>query len=133
MSNNLATVQQMYAAFGQGDVPTVLSLMPNDVVLINAADPSKTPISGEFKGKEGAVQYFTILGTTVQTTNFVASNFREADNEVVNDILHEGVVVATGKPFSSQLTFTWTFNDKGEPIHWVGSGDFESLYAASVN
>ena len=60
--SNLSKVQAMYAAFGQGDIPTVLNYFSNDIVLVNESDPKRSPIGGEFKGKEGAIQYCGVGG-----------------------------------------------------------------------
>ena len=131
--SNLSKVQAMYAAFGQGDIPTVLNYFSNDIVLVNESDPKRSPIGGEFKGKEGAIQYFTAIGNNIQTTDFVPSNFREEGNIIVNDIIHAGIATSTGKPFSAHLTFTWNFNNQGEAEHWIGAGDYETLYEAFAN
>lgn len=130
MSSNLETVQQIYACFAQGDVPGILAKLSNDVSFFNAADPSVAPFGGTFKGKDGVVQFFTALGTTTQTTHFVPSNFKEEGNKVINDVLHDGFVLATNKPFSVSASFVWTFNDKGEVTDWTSSGDFSSINAA---
>ncbi len=87
-------------------------------------------LGGTFKGKAGAVQFFTALGSTVETTHFEPSDFREAGNTVVNHVRHDGTVRSTGKPFSISANFTWTFNDQGQASHWDGSGDYSSLIAA---
>ena len=128
--SNLSKVQAMYTAFGQGDIPTVINYFSNNIVLVNESDPKRSPIGGEFKGKDGANQYFAAIGKNIQTTNFVPSNFHEEGNKITNDVIHAGIATTTGKPFSSNLTFTWTFNSQGEPVHWVGAGDYETLYTA---
>lgn len=130
MHNNLATVQQIYTCFGQGDVPGILAKLADNVSWFNAADPEVAPFGGAFQGKDGVVQFFTALGTTTQTTNFVPSNFREEGDKVSNDVVHEGVVNATNKPFSVHASFAWTFNDQGEVTDWTSSGDFSSINAA---
>lgn len=133
MHNNLATVQHIYQCFGQGDVPGILDKLSDDVVFFNAADPAVAPFGGEFRGKDGVIRFFTALGTTTQTTVFAPSNFREEGNRVINDVVHEGVVPATGKPFRVTASFVWTFNDRGEATDWKSSGDFSGVNAAMMN
>ena len=111
MTNNLATVQQIYACFAQGDVPGILAKLANDVTFFNGADPKVAPSGGVFKGKEGVVQFFTALGSTTQTLHFEPSNFKEEGNRVINDVQHDGMVSSTGKSFSVHASFAWTFND----------------------
>lgn len=130
MANHLSTVQQIYACFGRGDVPGILAHLADNVTFFNGSDPAVTPFGGEFKGKEGVVRFFTGLGATTQTTHFEPSNFRVEGNQVVNDVRHDGLVSGTGKSFSVNALFTWTFNDAGQVTDWKGTGDFSSLNAA---
>lgn len=125
--SNLSKVQSIYAAFGQGDVPTILSYLSNDVVFNHPVPANLAPFGGDFIGKNDIPRFFMALGSTVQTTNFVPSNFREEGNKVINDVTHEGIVIPTGKSFSITIPFTWTFNKQGEVEHWTGSNDVESL------
>jgi ketosteroid isomerase-like protein len=133
MHNNLATVQQIYSCFAQGDIPGILAKLADNVVFFNGADPAIASFGGEFKGKDGVIRFFTGLGSSTQTTNFAPSNFSAEGNKVVNDVLHEGIVPATGKPFKVSATFTWFFNDQGEAVDWKGTGDFSSMNEALQN
>lgn len=133
MSNNLATVQQIYACFAQGDIPGILAKLSDDVTFFNGSDPNVAPFGGEFKGKDGVIRFFTALGGNVQTTHFEPSNFRETGHQVINEVRHDGIVPATGKPFSVTVGFSWTFNDSGQVTDWKGTGDFSSIDAALVN
>lgn len=128
--SNLPTVQQMYASFAQGDIPGVLATFSDNIILSNGQDPAVIPFGGTFNGKSGAIQFFTALGSTVETTHFEPSNFHETGNTVTNHIRHDGIVRATGKSFSIRTDFAWTFNDQGKASTWDGSGDYSSLVAA---
>lgn len=130
MHNNMATVQQIYACFGQGDVPGILAKLADQVRFFNGADPAVAPFGGVFNGKDGVTNFFTALGSTTQTTLFEPSNFREEGNKVINDVRHDGFVRSTNKPFSVRASFSWTFNDRGEVLDWAGTGDFSSINAA---
>ena len=130
MSNNLSTVQQIYAYFGQGDVPGILAKLADNVTFFNGADPSVAPFGGEFKGKEGVAQFFTALGGSLETTHFEPTNFQANGNQVTNDVRHDGIASATGKTFSVRIPFVWTFNERGEATDWKGVGDFASINAA---
>ncbi len=123
----------MFACFAQGDMPGILSKLAENVTFFNAADPSIVPFAGEYKGKEGAQQYFMALGSNVQTTHIQPSNFREEGNKVTHDVQQDGIVNATGKPFTSNMVFTWEFNDAGLATSWKARGDFASLEAAFSN
>ena len=127
MSNNISTVQQIYACFTQGDVPGILALLSDDVSFFNGSDPRVAAFGGTFKGKAEVVRFFTALGTTTQTTVFEPSNFREENDKVINEVRHDGKVLVTNNPFSVNALFTWTFNEAGQVTDWKSTGDFSSV------
>ena len=133
MANNLATVQQIYSCFAQGDVPGILAQLADEVTFFNDADPQVAPSGGTFKGKDGVLQFFMALGSTTQTINFQPSNFKVEGNQVINEVQHDGMINSTGKSFSVKASFIWTFNEVGQVIDWKGTGDFGSFNAAFLN
>ncbi|MFN0213226.1 MAG: nuclear transport factor 2 family protein [Saprospiraceae bacterium] len=133
MSNNLSTIEQMFACFAQGDMPGILAKLDENVSFFNGANPGIVPFAGQYNGKNGAMQYFMALGSNVQTTHIQPSNFREEGNKVIHEVQQDGIVNATGKPFTSKMVFNWEFNDAGLATSWKATGDFSSLEAAFSN
>ncbi len=130
MASNLSTIEQMFACFGQGDIPGILARLADNVTFFNAANLAIVPFAGEYKGKAGALEYFGKLGGNVQTTYIQPSNFSENGNKVIHEVQQDGIVTSTGKPFTSKMLFTWEFNDAGLVTSWKATGDFSSLEAA---
>ena len=128
--DHTATVQRIYACFAQGDVPGILACLSDDVTFFNGSDPLVSPFGGEFKGKNEVIRFFTNLGATTQTTHFAPSNFRTENGSILNEVQHDGIVLATGKPFSVHALFSWKFNDAGLAVDWKGTGDFSSINQA---
>ncbi|HMF04663.1 MAG TPA: nuclear transport factor 2 family protein [Acidimicrobiia bacterium] len=58
MSTNEDVVRRGYAAFGQGDMDTLRSLMTADVI---QSVPGNTPVSGEHKGVDAVLGYYAKL------------------------------------------------------------------------
>lgn len=133
MSSHLTTIQTIYNCFAQGDVPGILALLSDDVTFFNGSDPRLTSFGGEFKGREGVIRFFTALGASSQTTLFEPYDFREESDRVINRVRHDGIINTTGRPFSVDVLFTWTLNDKGQVIDWKGTGDFTSVNDAALN
>ena len=94
---------------------------------------SNTPVGGTYHGKAGALEYFQRLGGTSETTAIAPSNFREDGGKLIHDVHQEGIVRKTGKTFSIDMLFTWSFNDAGKVTNWIASGDFTNLEAAYAN
>jgi uncharacterized protein len=60
---NTQTIQNIYAAFSRGDVPTILSHLADDVVWDNSGVASKEcPWNGNFRGKAKVPGFFTAVG-----------------------------------------------------------------------
>lgn len=130
--SNLQTVHDIYAAFGRGDIPFIMDAIADNAVWEHSGDPALLPFAGTFSGKAEILQFFQLLGGNANHTTFVPSNFREEGSKVINDIYLEGVTRTTGKPYTANSIFTWTFDDNGKISHWKNEGDTSSLEAAFV-
>ncbi|CAN5253706.1 hypothetical protein BH09ACT8_BH09ACT8_47800 [soil metagenome] len=73
---NIATTKIVYAAIPRGDLETALSQMDPDVRITYYGTPT-IPYAGDFAGMPAAIDFFTIVGTTVtildlQVWSFIA-------------------------------------------------------------
>ena len=76
------TVQQLYAAFGRGDIPTVLNTLTDDVEW-EVAGPSQIAYAGVRRGREQVRQFFQVLGQSVDIQQFEPREFIAQGNHVV--------------------------------------------------
>lgn len=103
-------VQQIYAAFGRGDLPTLLSLLADDVQWTLNGKGS-IPYGGRHAGKKAVERWFGLLGQTVTFTQF------EIDRTVANGSTvfcfgrEAGTVKATGKSYGTPLLHVWEFTN----------------------
>jgi len=81
--NNLATVQSLYAAFGLGDIPTLLAALTDDVEWILPGPPELIPFAGRHRGQEGVVQFFAALNETLEFEKLEAEDFFAKGDKVV--------------------------------------------------
>ena len=56
------TVQNVYAAFGRGDVPTIVGLVADDVIWDNSGVQNTCPWNGNFSGKANLPGFFKAVG-----------------------------------------------------------------------
>lgn len=129
-TSNVQTAVDNYSRFGQGDIPGILSTFAENAVWIHAGNASLVPFAGTFNGVDGIARFFEAVAKSVRITVFQPSNFREEGNRVVNDIHIEGTVLSTGKNYSNDAMFTWTFDQNGKAMRWEASGDMSKLEAA---
>lgn len=118
MTNNLATVGEIYAAFGAGDIPTILSHMADDVQWEQWADNSAqrvgVPWLAARHGKAGVLEFFQVLGSLMQVTDFQVLSLMAGSNQVAAEFVIEFDLPSLGTHFRDEEIHLWTFNDEGK-------------------
>lgn len=63
--SNVQTVQEIYAAFGRGDIPAILDRLADDVAFDpwagNAGQSAGVPWLLERRGRDGAIEFFEVV------------------------------------------------------------------------
>jgi ketosteroid isomerase-like protein len=80
------TIDQIYAAFGEGDIEGVLGMVTNNVQWTSPGLPDVIPYAGSRLGDELVAGYFESCCEAVQTTTFRPQRFFAQDDLVV--VLH---------------------------------------------
>lgn len=118
MNNNLSTVQQIYACFGQGDIPGIIEHLAHDVLwekwADNLAQKAGVPWLKEQHGKEGAMAFFQCIGSMLVIKDFQVLNLMEGGNQVAVEFIIEADVPGTGGHFRDEEMHLWTFNGAGK-------------------
>lgn len=110
--SNIGTVQNIYAAFGRGDVPTILSHLAEDVSWEDDAS-GELPLLVPRSGRAGVGEFFAAIGAT-GFTRFEPTAFLESGNVVVALVDVAFTVKATGKQVEQlDEAHIWRFNDSG--------------------
>jgi uncharacterized protein len=107
---NIQTIQQMYAAFGRGDVATILTKLTDDVRWVSHFD-SVVPWAGDFSGKKRVPQFFEAIFRSVEVKAFDPQDFIAQGSTVVSLGEFGCQVRATGKSAHTRWAFIWRFRD----------------------
>ncbi|MES1245515.1 MAG: nuclear transport factor 2 family protein [Acidobacteriota bacterium] len=111
---NLATVQQMYAAFGRGDVPAILEHLDEAVEWEYGGNSTDVPWLQPRHGREGAAAFFASLAE-LDIHRFEVKTLLEGEGVVVALIDIESTVKATGKKVGEEdEVHLWRFNSEGK-------------------
>lgn len=122
MSKNIETVQQLYAAFGRGDLPFILDQVDDDVTWGIDSTTTEVPAYGVRRGKAGVAAFAGGWTETVDFLRFEAHDFIAAGDHVFNQLTYEAKVKATGKVVKNSSMQHWTLRD-GKVIRWRGYED----------
>ena len=111
MSENVALVQGIYAAFKAGDVPGVVARMSPDIVW-NEAENFPYADGNPYRGPEAILTgVFARLGTDWDGFAAIPAEYLDAGDTVVVLGRYHGTYKATGRALDAQLVHVWRVAD----------------------
>jgi len=99
----LSVVEEVYAAFGRGDIPAILGKLSPDVVWAVEGREGDYPTFGARHGPDGALAFFQALGATEDITAFEPQTFHPSGDTV----LVQGRIGLTLKANGRALDYAW--------------------------
>ena len=112
--SNVATVQDIYDAFGKGDVPRILSHISEGVVWEYGAGASDVPWLQPRSGRKGAAEFLASL-VDLRFDKFQPKTFLESGDLVVVVLDIVGTVASTGQRITEEdQIHLWHFNGDGQ-------------------
>ena len=112
------TVEEIYAAFGRGDVAAILDRLDESVEWEYGAQPGDVPWLQPRHGKDGAAEFFASLAV-LEIHSFVPKAILGRDRLVVALVDVEATVKATGKRFTEEdEVHLWHFGDAGRIVRF---------------
>jgi uncharacterized protein len=111
-AQNVSVVQNAYAAFGRGDIATLLGYMTEDIQWRPVIGTAKhVPFSGERKGKAGVGEFFKQVAESEDFQQFEPREFVAQGDNVVALCHYRAVTKATGRTFDSDFVMVFTLRD----------------------
>jgi len=131
MADNLATVTDIYEAFGRGDVPAILERLREDVEWERGASPSGVPWLEPGRGHEHVGAFFAVLADQLEFQSFAPTGFAVGEDVVVAFIALEATVKATGRTvIETTEAHVWWFDEAGRVTGFRHYVDFPQHLAA---
>lgn len=125
MDNNTDITKEIFARFGRGDVPAILELLHDDVV-IEFYGPSTIPYAGTYRGRSEARRFFETVLASVDIHEFEPQQFI-ADGDAVVVTGHLRLTArATGGGIESDFAHVITLRDG----KWLRFRDFMNTAVA---
>lgn len=129
--SNLPTVQRIYEAFGQGDIPGILECLAEDVDWEYDNLESGVPIVSPGRGKDVVLRFFEALGSGVEFTVFEPRAMMESGDLVAAVFKLDAVVKDTGKSFQQETEIhLWTFGEDGLVSRFCHRADTHAFWLA---
>jgi ketosteroid isomerase-like protein len=79
---NVRTIEELYAAFGRGDVPSVLKAFADDVDW-QFPRPADIPWGGNRRGRQAVAEFFAAVNEHLEIEEFSPQKFVSQDDEVI--------------------------------------------------
>jgi len=126
---NIDIVKSAYAAFGRGDIQTVLGLMTPDATIGIVGRRKDAPFLGIFSGPGGAAEFFQQLLQAHEIHSFEPMRFLAAENEVFVWGHYRWTMRQSGASKDTEWLHVLTLQD-GKVVQWRGHNDTAMLAEA---
>jgi uncharacterized protein len=103
---NTQKVQDLYAAFGRGDMPAVLEALADDVEWV-LPGPADFPMAGTYRGKQAVQAWFGTLLENIEFQVFEPREFIAQGDKVVALIYREAITRRSGRKFAAHDAHVW--------------------------
>jgi uncharacterized protein len=107
---NVDVVREAYESVGRGDIPALLDLLTDDVEW-TLQGPSVIPFAGTRRGREGIIEFFSLLGETVEFQEFEPREFVAQDDTVVVLGFERNLIKPTGRTFEQEWAHVYSLRD----------------------
>jgi ketosteroid isomerase-like protein len=111
---NVSTIQEIYGAFGRGDVAAILERVSDAVEFGFNVKESDVPWHATFRGKHEVPRFFEALAGGTQVHAFVPETFVHSGPHVVASIRFEHTMKKSGRRVAEQQLHWWTFGADGK-------------------
>ena len=114
--SNVDSVKQVYQAFAEGDIPTVLGFLNREM---DWTEAEGFPYGGTYHGPKAVLEgVFMRLGSEWNEFAAVPDEFIDGGDTVVVLGKYNGSYKATGKSFQANFAHVWKVQD-GKAIRFV--------------
>lgn len=130
MKSNIEIIAQLYADFGQGNIPAILEQL-SDGITWELPASANVPFAGIFEGKAGVVEFFQQVGASNDFHEFnIEKLLADADTVVALGNL-KATARTTGKISANKWAHRWDFKDGKVVRHYeyVDSGEIAKTFS----
>ncbi len=105
---NVTLVQSLYAAFGRGEIATIVNAMTPDSTWEMVGPATDFPTFGLWRGQAGVKDFFAAVEANLAFSDFSPKEFYAVDDKVFALGHYAMTVKKTGKPLASDWIHIFT-------------------------
>ena len=128
-TTNTTIVQDLYAAFGRGDIQAVVDGCVADVTWGIVGRQEDLPMLGIRTGRAGVAEFFKTMHDLQDITEFEPKTFMAAEDKVLVWGRYRWIMRNNGCPGEIEWLHIFTIRD-GRTVTWRGHNDTAHLVAA---
>ena len=110
-TSNPSFVRSLYAAFGRGDVSTIVDAMTPDAAWEVVGRVKDYPLFGARKGPAAVRDFFRQVGENQEAVSFTPRDFHAAGNTVLVLGHYTWMLRRTGRPVDAEWAHVFTVRD----------------------
>ncbi len=118
----IKTIEEIYQAFGRGDVAAILDAVTDDVDWAGETSSTGAPWYGVRHGKDGVAAFFTAFGSAMEVEEFTPVSLAANDTDVLTVVRFRARSRSTGKSTAMDLHHYFKFRD-GKIAYYRGTED----------
>ncbi|MGA7883404.1 MAG: nuclear transport factor 2 family protein, partial [Terrimicrobiaceae bacterium] len=103
---NERMVRNLYDAFGRGDIPTILSMLADDVDWYDPGPPAVTH-AGRYRGRDDVGRFFSRIGESLEIETFQPTEFLAKGDRVIVFGSIRAKVKQTGLVYDNEWAMSW--------------------------
>jgi uncharacterized protein len=111
LDQNVQTIQAIYAAFGKGDVPSILRMVTDDAEFSFAGASPAVPWHGPWRAHAGIGRFFGAIADGVEFRAFEPQSFASGSDTVAVRLRLTYQVRHSGKMVDEHQVHWWTVRD----------------------
>ena len=126
---NTRTVQEIYSAFGKGDIPFILSTLADQLEWVHHGPPTIIPWAKTRHTREEVAEFFAALSGALEVQQFEPRTYVAQGDKVVALGYFRARSKSTGRTFEEHWAMEWTFQD-GKVTAYRAYDDTAAMAAA---
>jgi len=121
--SNTALVKEGFEYFAKKDIPSLVSLLSDDVKWLNPGPKDILPWVGNYNGKKGVSEFFKLLDENMEFPVFEPREYIEQGNKVIALGYYEYRSKQTGRRGNGDFAMVFTINSHNKISQHQAYGD----------